>query len=237
MEPVQPPKHNFGWKHGLIIFGGALLLMLIWNYVSSPMLVSVTGTGKVSATASSATIGFSVSASDATAEGAVTAAKTRADSIKGILVSSGVPAENITQSQITLVPAGLVVAGTTGFQTSISMSAKTIHVAEIEKLMSTLYTNGVYLVSQPVLSVDNEASLQAQAMQAAIKNAKSQIGKIALGNLKLVRKIASISEYSSTSTATATTGVDALTQAKNPDAVVSGVFDIVKVVTVVYQLW
>jgi uncharacterized protein YggE len=100
-----------------------------------------------------------------------------------------------------------------------------------------LYSNGVYVVSQPVLSVDNQETLEVQAMNLAIDDANSQISKIAIRNWKLLRKIVSVSESSTTSSATSTSGTTTTSTQTNTAEAQNGVFNVTKVVTVIYKLW
>jgi len=82
----EEPKVSSGLKKKLLIVLGIVLLMVFWTYLSSPMLVSVTGTGNVSVTASNATIDFSVTSSDPAVQGAISGVQAKADAIKQLLI-------------------------------------------------------------------------------------------------------------------------------------------------------
>lgn len=230
-------EDKFNWfvigKFALVF----IVLAIFWQWVSSPMIVTVTGVGEVNVPATNATVTFNVSASDVTAEEAVANISTKADAIRNVLISSGIAEEDISQSQITVLPSSLVTLGTTGFQSSITMSAKTVHVSNVSSLITKLYASGAYAVSQPTLSVENEQSLDAEAYNSAVKDAKAKASKIGLKNWKFIRKIISINSQSSGTTSTATSKADIVTGSKNAIAAQNGVFKIVEAVSVSYKMW
>lgn len=244
IEPTPPQSSgncccsmNFTFNKFLLMLGVVLSVLIIWQFVSSPMVVAVTGTGKVSVPATSATVTTTVSVNSDTAQNAITAANTRTAAIIQFLKSSGVSEENISVSQITSYPAGLVTAGATGYQASLQIVAQTSHVSTVGDLVASLYNAGASLVKQPVLNVENQSALEAKAEDAALKDAKSQVSKIALKNLKLIRKATALYETTSSTTSTTTSKGDTLTQANNDLAATNGVFEITKSVSVSYKLW
>jgi len=249
MEPVQSeprftaniqpdtPKMSDGLKKVLTYALAATILLIVWIYVSSPLVVTVTGSGEVSVPATNATVSFTLSQSDNSIGGAVSGVSAKADQMRQYLISKGVGEGDIAQSQVTEVPAALVTAGASGYQATISMAAKTIHVTDVNNLVTDLYTNGALVVAQPVLSVENQNKLDQQALDAAMADAKSQAATIGNSNWKFIRKIISISQASSASTSTSTTKADTLTSANNATAASNGVFKIVKAVSVSYKMW
>lgn len=228
---------KFTFKKFLVLLGVVLAVLIIWQFVSSPMVVTVTGTGKVSVPATNATVTATISVNSDSAQNAITSAKSRAASIKSMLVSSGVAESDISESQITSYPAGLVTAGATGYQAALQIIAKTNHVSTIGDIVANIYAAGASLVAQPVLSVENQNALEAQASSAALKDAKSQVGKIALKNLKLIRKMVAYYEETGATTSTTTSKADISTQSNNQLAAQNGVFEITKSVSVSYKLW
>jgi len=252
MEPTQPrftanyssesskvelPNMSFDFKKILMVVGSLIVVLILWVYVSSPLVVTVTGTGEVSVPATNATVSFSLSANDGSIGAAVASVQNRASLIRTFLMQNGVAEEDIAESQVTAVPAALVTSGATGFQATISMAAKTTHVSSVGNLVSDLYTNGALVVAQPVLSVENQDKLDQQALDSAMKDAKSQAGKIGLSNWKFIRKITSINQASSPTTSTSTTRADTLTSAGSSVAATNGVFKIAKAVSVSYKMW
>ena len=235
MDPAQ--CYSWGFKKILLVFGTLVFAMLLWTWLNSPMIVTVTGTGEVSVPATSATVSFSLTSTDASVQGAIVAVKGKAAAVRGMLKASGISEEDIIESQLTVVPASLIAQGASGFQAQVVMSAKTIHVTAISDLISNLYDQGVSVVSQPVLAVEKMDELEAKAMDQALKDAKSKASKIALKNWKLVKKMIALTQQSSASTATATSKADTLTEANDQQAAQNGVFKIVKTVSVSYKMW
>jgi len=235
MDPAQSYFWNF--KKVLTSLAAIIFLILFWTWVSSPMLVTVTGTGEVSVPAKEATLSFSLSATDSSASGADSQVKGKIEAMKNLLKNSGISDEDIFTSQTQIVPAGAVVSGATGFQAVTYMSVKTVHVTSVSDLISNLYANGATVVSQPVLSAGDQKKLEDEAFDQAMKDAKTQAGKIALKNWKLVKKIVAVSQASSASTSTVTSKADVLTESQNQTVAQNGVFKIVKAVSVSYKMW
>jgi uncharacterized protein YggE len=229
MEPDNPSKY-------LLVGASVVVGVVIWMWLSSPMIVTVTGSGQVSVPATNATVSFTLSSSDPSIAGAVTSVQAKADQMRKYLTSKGVLEGDIAQSQITEVPAALVTTGATGYQATVSMAAKTTHVSDVANLVSDLYTNGALVVAQPVLSVENQDKLDQQAFDSAMKDASAQAGVIGNSNWRFIRKIVSISQVSSPTTSTSTTKAENSTST-DAVAATNGVFKIVKAVSVSYKMW
>lgn len=236
ISPLEP-QMNMNAKNLLMIFGSIAAVMIFWVWVSSPMVITVTGTGEVSVPATNATISLTLSSTDNSISTAVTSLQVKADAMRQFLITKGVAESDIAQSQVTAVPAGLITAGATGFQARISMAAKTTHVADVSSLVADLYTNGALVVAQPVLSVENQSKLDQEALDKALKDANSQAFKLGLKNWKIIKKVVSISQVSSPTTSTSTTKADNATENENTVAALNGVFKILKAVSVSYKLW
>lgn len=221
----------------LVFFVAAVFLIAFWQWISSPMVVTVTGVGEVSVPATNAILSFSLLANDATAQGAIAGVKAKANGVRAVLKTNGISEEDIVESQVTVVPASMLTAGATGFQARINMGAKTVHIANIGNLISSLYLAGASVVSQPTLSVEKRDELEQKAVDEALIDAKKQASKLALKNWKLVKKIIAVSQQSSPLTSTLTSKADTLTETTNSEAFQNGVFKIVKVVSVSYKMW
>lgn len=232
----EMPSSPAGWKKFILVTGSIILAVILFVYITSPMVVTVTGTGEASVPATNATVSFTLSATDPSfPQNAVSNVKAKALAVRTYLQTKGIAETDIAESQVTAVPAGLITAGATGYQATISMAAKTTHVSDISTLVSNIYAQGALVVSQPVLSVDNQNNLDQQAFDAAMKDAKSQAAKIGNSNWKFIRKIISISQVSSPTTSTATTKAEVTNT--NAQAVSNGVFKIVEAVSVTYKMW
>ncbi|HKB88023.1 MAG TPA: SIMPL domain-containing protein [Patescibacteria group bacterium] len=231
------PKMPMDLKKFLMVILSILALLVIWTYVNSPLVVTVTGSGEASVPATNATISFTISASDSSITGAVSGVTAKADQMRQYLISKGVAEGSIAQSQVTEVPAALISQGAQGYQATVSMAAKTTHVSDVNTLVADLYSNGALVVSQPVLSIENQNTVDQQVFNSALGDAKKQASAIGFANWKFIRKIVSITQVSSPITSTSTTKADAVTIAANTSAATNGVFKIVKAVSVSYKMW
>jgi len=219
--------HHFLLKKGFAVFLAVIVAAFIINWLNSPLVVSVTGSGELSVPATAATISLTVSASDASPQNAINQAKARVNNIRQLLRSTGIDEKDIVESQVTAVPASAYTSGASGFQASINMGAKTLDVVGIDSLVTQLYSNGAMIVTQPVLSADKQEELEAKAMDEAMKDAKKQANEIARKNFKLIKKIVNIQQATSASTATVTSKTDTL----------GNQFKIAKAVQVSYMMW
>jgi len=134
-------------------------------------------------------------------------------------------------------PAGLVVVGSEGFQSTIQMTAKTSNVSGVGDLVGSLYNAGAAMVDQPVLNVEDQDRLEEQATKEALKDAKDQINKISLRNFKFIKKMVAFSEQSSGTTSTSSVRPELFSQELSEGAESKGTFKIAKLVTVSYKLW
>jgi uncharacterized protein YggE len=235
---MEPAASSFSPKRLLLIVTSIIFIVLVWIYVSSPLIVTVTGVGEVSVPATNATLSFTLSANDQSSpQSAVSNVNAKALALRTFLQSKGIAEGDIAESQVTAVPSSLITEGTTGYQATISMAAKTTHVSDVSLLISDLYSQGALVVSQPILSIENQNTVDQQAFDQAMKDARQQAGSIGNKNWKFLRKIISISQVSSPTTSTATTKADTLTSANDAIAAENGVFKIVKAVSVTYKMW
>jgi len=249
-NPVQTPQDQQVQTHSpmvnfkkmgiskLII--SALLLVVvifIWQWVSSPTIVTVQGLGEVSVPATSASISLTVNANAGTSPASIDAVKAKADGIRNLLTASSVLESDISESQVVSYPAGLVVVGSEGFQSTIQMTAKTSNVSGVGDLVGSLYNAGAAMVDQPVLNVEDQDRLEEQATKEALKDAKDQINKISLRNFKFIKKMVAFSQQSSGTTSTSSVRPELFSQELSEGAESKGTFKIAKLVTVSYKLW
>lgn len=235
-QNIQSEKMSVNLKKITILLS-AIFLIVFYTWISSPMIIAVDGSGEVTVPATNAFVTFAVSANSQDATNAIASVKAKTDIFRNFLISLGISEEDITESQVSVVPASALVQGGTGFQATITMGVKTIHVSSVSDLVASLYATGSDYVSQPVVSVEDVSQLEQQAFDVALKNAKSKAGKIALKNLKLFRKIVAVEQASSGTTSTSTSKADVVTQNTDEIAAVNGVFKIVKAVSVTYKMW
>ncbi len=236
-QKVQSMSSGFDFKKYVLVAGVIVVLMVFWTWLDNPMSVTVTGKGEASVPATSATISLTLSATDGNPQSAINAVLSKAQATTEVLKTNGIAEGDIVQSQVNAVPAALVTQGASGYQAVISMSAKTIHISDLGNLVSILYGSGVLVVSQPILSVDNQEVVENRAFNDAMKEADKQAWSVGLSKWKFIKKVVSVSQITSPNTSTSTTKADALTQANNQLAATNGVFKIIKAVSVTYKIW
>lgn len=225
-------QHTFGWQKMLGILCITVVLMVFWTWLSSPMIITVTGTGTVIVPANNATISFNILSSDRTVDGAINTVTAKANAIHAVLKNNGIVENDIVQTQVTATP-----VLSAGYQTVIQMAAKTTNITTVPALISTLYSNGASSVSQPVLVVENQSDSQAKAFEDAMKDANAQAAKIAMKHWKFFRKIINVAQTSSGTTSATSSKSDAPSTDNGQLTAPHGVFKIIQAVSVSYKMW
>lgn len=206
---------------GLAVIVSAVMGMWIF----SPTEVVVTGTGKVSVPATSATFNVTISTTGASANVALTDLRTKVAAVKKTLTDINIGADSITETQVTMTPAAAVVASATGYQAMTTLTVKTANVTMAPEIVVNMYASGATIVSQPVVSVDDQLALEKEALKAALAQAKASLSETV--GFRPIRKIVGIQQASSGNVATTTKTV-----ADN-----TGEFEVVKAVSVTYRVW
>lgn len=208
------------------MIGIAIIFSVIFGmWVFSPMEVIVTGTGKISVPASTATFNVTVASSKDSANDSLIDLRAKIDAVKKTLANINIGAENITESQVTLTPAAAVVANGKGFQAVSTLTVKTVNVPMVAEIMVNMYASGATVVSQSVVSVEDEAKLEKEALKDALKQAKASLSDTV--GFRPIKKIVSIQQASSGNSATSTKIVE-----DNKGSV-----EVVKAVSVTYRVW
>jgi uncharacterized protein YggE len=227
----------FPWKRYLSYSLAVLLLIFAYSWITSPLIVTVTGAGEVVAKAETAALTFTLTTNSENPQAALASIKNSSNKIKESLKTSGVAESDIYESQTTVVPASAVAAGATGFQATISMGIKTSMVNSLDSLTSQLYGQGAFVVSQPVLSVGNIETLEKEAYNLAIKDAKKKAASTALSNWKLLRKVVLIEQSQTQPSSTVVNKAGAIDQVEKNLSPDDGLIKISKVVSVSYKMW
>ncbi len=209
----------------------ATLAIFVWQWVTNPMVIVVTGVGSISAPAESAVLTFSLVSSASNADEALSNVKNNAEKLKNTLKEIGIPESEIYESQIAVTPSE------SSFQGSVSMGLKTDKITMLDRVISILYSGGAVVVSQPVLTAKNVEDMDKKAYDMAIKDAKKKASEIALSNLKIFKKIVLIQESQAQGSSTVTTKADEATQITDNISPDTGLLKINKVVSVSYKMW
>lgn len=208
------------------LIGLAVIVSIVFGmWIFSPTEVIVTGTGKVSVPATSATFNVTVTAANDSANVALTDLRAKIANIKKVLGDINIGNEDITETQVTLTPSAAVVPNAKGYQAMETMTVKTTNVAMASEMVVNMYASGATLVSQPVVSVENQEKLESEALSEALKSAKKSLSDTV--GFRPIRKIIGIQQASSGNTAT--------TVKTSEDN--KGAFEVVKAVSVIYRVW
>lgn len=232
MEPVV-----FNVKKYFLYAISGIALLVIYTWITSPLIVSVTGVGELSAKAETASLTFTLSANADSPQKASLNIKESITRVKETLKTSGIPESDIYESQVALYPASALVSGASGFTATVSMGIKTTQVNNLDGLTNDLYGLGASIVTQPVLSVGNIESLEKDAYNMAVKDAKRKAGNIALKNFKFFRKAVLIEQSATQPTSTVTQKADTVAQVEKNLSPDDGLIKISKVVSVSYKMW
>lgn len=230
-------SNSFSWKKYLGYSLAVLLLIFAYSWITSPLVITVTGVGEVSAPAENAVLTFSLSSNRDNPNDAVNEVKNSVTTVKDSLKNFGVGDSDVYESQVTVVPAGAVVAGATGFQATISMGLKINSVSNLDSLTTSLYGMGAQVVSQPQLSVEDSNKLESEAYQLALKDAKSKASTVAMKNWKLIKKIVLIQESQTPVTTTVTKQANDVDQVELNVDPNTGLIKFSKVLSVSYKMW
>ncbi len=225
------------WKKYLGYGISAIVLIFVYSWIMSPMLVSVTGVGEISAKTETATLTFTLSSNAENPQVATSTIKTNVSKIKETLKTSGIPESDIFESQASVLPASAVVAGATGFQATTSMGIKTTQINNLDGITNNLYALGAVVVTQPVLSVGSIDTLEKQAYDLALKDANKKSWGIALSNWKIIKKIVLIEQSTTQPTSTVTSKAGTIDQVEKNLTPDDGLIKISKVVSVSYKMW
>lgn len=215
---------NSGLRIGLIGLA-VIATVAIGMWVLSPTEVVVTGIGNVSVPATTATFNVTISASGDKPSDAILSLRTKIDNLKSQLGIVNIGSDSITETQITLTPSAAIVANAKGFQALTTLTIKTNNVRLVSDMMVTMYESGATVVSQPVVSVEDEDTLEKEALKEAMTQAKQNLNETV--GFRPIKKVIGIQQASSGNTATTTKAT-----ADN-----AGEFEVTKAVSVTYRVW
>jgi uncharacterized protein len=238
---MLPQTGYFSVKKFLLLLFSLIIIVPIYIYLTNPLLVTVSGTGEVEAKPDTATVAFVVAMQRDTSDRARTDAEAKAKALESVLIGFGIDKSNIVRSQVSVTPSGSADAAK-AYTATISMGAKLDDYGKVGSLISSLYSNGAYYVSQPVLSSNSMATFEIEAYDKAVKNAESEASRISVKNLKFIKKRVSISQTTvggagSITSLNSQTANDTSGKAVDPNAVFTDALKVTKVVTVIYKMW
>jgi len=221
-------NNNKKYLIGLVIL---IVGFFAWRYISNPLIVTVTGTGKVTVQATSARLDASVVVTGDTVDQVLGDLKTKVASVRLAMVTGNVNEKNMSQSQIQVTPLSAVMSGAKGYSATVVLYGKTDDAVNVSDLVAKIYKAGASIVSQPVIEVDNEQELENSALKIALDEAGSNARYLAGLKKKMFRKMISVQQASSGNLATSTK-IEMSSEGKTASS-----FEMAKAVSVVYWMW
>jgi uncharacterized protein YggE len=218
-------------KKYLVGFFGLIIGFFVWRYVSNPLIITVTGSGKVTVPASMARLSVSVVETGDDATKVEQAIRAKIAGVRLSMVTNGVNDKSISQTQMQITPLSAVVSGAKGYSAQVNLVGQVTDVSNLSGLVVKLYQSGASIVSQPVIEVENQQDLENQALKMALADADKNLKMVSRLKMKLFKKTVSIQQASSGNASTASKVVEA-------EGGVSGTsIEVAKAVSVVYWLW
>lgn len=218
-------------KKYLVGFFALILGFFVWRYVSNPLIVSVTGSGKVTVPASMARLSLSVVETGDDATKVEQAIKAKVAAVRLSMVTNGVSEKSLSQTQMQVMPLSAVVSGAKGYSAQVNIVGQVSDVSNLSGLVVKLYQSGASIVSQPIIEVENQQDLENQALKMALADADKNLKMVSKLKMKLFKKAVSIQQASSGNASTASKIVEAEGGASGTS------IEVAKAVSVVYQLW
>ncbi len=217
-------------KKYLVGFFALVIGFFVWRYISNPLVVNITGTGKVTVPASSARLSVSVVETGEDVNKVESAIKAKIAAVRLSMVTNGVNEKSLSQSQMQITPLSAVVSGTKGYSAQVNIGGQVSDVSNLSVLVVKLYQSGASIVSQPIIEVENQQDLENQALKMAMSDADKNLKMVSRLKMKLFKKTISIQQASSGNTST-------VTKITETDGNTGTSMEIAKAVSVVYQLW
>ncbi len=217
-------------KKSILGFITVVVLFFIWRYISNPLVVTVTGSGKVTVPATLAKISATIVETGDTVDKTELALRAKIATVRLGMVTNGVTEKSLAQSQVQITPLAAVVSGAKGYSATVAISGETSEVANLNSLIVKVYSAGASIVSQPVVEVSNQQELENSALLKALEEADVNAKFMAKLKNKMFKKVASVQQASSGNSSTTT-------KVAEKDGVVGSSFEVAKAVSVVYYLW
>ena len=209
------------WMVGLFV----IVFIVGGAWVLTPAKVTVTGTGIVSVPANIGSFTITLASTGDDPASTLVAARQKIESVRKVLTDINIRSEDVSASEVALTPAGAAVAGAKGYQALSTMTVKTSNVPLVGEMVVKMYEAGASVVSQPVISFENQTELAQEALDKAMDSAREQLS--ATVGFAPIKKVVSIEQASTGSTG----GTSKAAEGQG------GSFEIAKVVSVTYRVW
>ncbi|OGD83693.1 hypothetical protein A2572_01525 [Candidatus Collierbacteria bacterium RIFOXYD1_FULL_40_9] len=217
-------------KKYLVGLFALIIGFFVYRYITNPLVVTVSGTGKVTVPASGARLSVSIVETGDDVNKVEEAIKAKIAAVRLSMVTNGVNEKSLSQTQMQIMPLSAVVSGAKGYSAQVNIVGQVSDVSNLSGLVVKLYQSGASIVSQPVIEVENQQELENAALKMAMADADKNLKMVSRLKMKLFRKTVSVQQASSGNTSTAT-------KVTENEGNVGTSIEVAKAVSVVYQLW
>jgi uncharacterized protein YggE len=203
---------------------------------SSPAsTVTASGSGTVSAAPDIAVMSFGVSASSSNAKSALDGVSAKATKVSAALKKAGVADKDIQTQNISIYPQTDRNNKITGYQSSLSVSAKVRDLGKLGEVISAATSAGTGSADGPTFSISQDAPYSAEAIKMAVDDARQSATAMANAAGKSLGGVVSITSNGPAATPIGFTG-HRLAAAAVAVPVQPGQLDVTSDLTVVFAL-
>ena len=201
--------------------------------------VTAPGTGKASAIPDLATMSFGVTSQSKDAKSALDQVSAKASKITDALKQAGIADKDIQTQDVSVYPQydPNNARSITGYQASLSVSAKVRDIASLGKVITAATAAGADQISGPTFGISETSPYQDEAIQKAVADARRQATAMAKASGKQLGGVLSISSVGVTSPGPIQfSAADAASATSKSVPIQPGQLDVTANVTVVFEL-
>jgi len=203
---------------------------------SSLNTVTASGSGTVSAVPDVAVMSFGVSAKSDNAKSALDSVSGKATKVSDALKKAGVADKDIQTQNISIYPQTDQNNKVTGYQASLSVTAKVRDLAKLSSVIGAASSAGVDSVSGPTFSISEDAPYTDQAVQKAVDDARRTASAMAKAAGKTVGAVVSMTNNGSSPVSPVPFAAALDSQAAKAVPIQPGQLDVTSNLTVVFEL-
>lgn len=212
---------------GLVLILGFWLLKV--NYFDQPTLITAVGEGKVSVKPEIVTFTLNLFNYSASATGAVNDNKRLTNDVTLILKNNGVSEKDILTSYVRIMPSTPGVLGQAQYQAVNTVDATLRNVNQFDSLFNALYASGAQSITNIVFTTPDAKSLEKQAVNLAVLDAKERAKEMAKSFNKAFGRMVSV-------TTSEAGGAGALSGTSRGDSQSPAQIEIVRQASLIFEL-
>jgi len=206
---------------------------------SAANTVTAAGTGTAQATPDTAQMSFGVSTSSASAKTSLDDASKTAEQITAAVKKTGVSAKDIQTRGVSVYPQMADQGGkqvVTGYQASLSVQVKVRDIGKLGDIISTANAAGANNISGPTFTIADPTPYRAEAIDAAVADARKSAEAMAKAAGKSVGAVLSISSTDVSSVGPQPVYDSMAAGAAKSVPIETGQLDVTANVTVIFEL-